>query len=61
MIGILTHVFCTSGPNLVILAGMDEELLWGQGQNGVNLDFDLILDLEGQGRPLHNTIGTLTK
>ena len=28
----------------------------GQAQNGANLDFDLIFDLEGQGRSLHKTI-----
>ena len=38
-LGILTKVFCTSGPNLVILAWMGDELWWGQAQNGVNFDF----------------------
>ena len=38
-IGILTNVFCTSGPNLVILVLMGGELWCGQAQNGVNLDF----------------------
>ena len=33
---ILTNAFCTSGPNLVFLAGMREELWCGQAQNGVN-------------------------
>ena len=60
-VGILTNVFCTSGPNLVILAWMDDELWCGQAQNGVNLDFDLIFDLEGQGQSLDETIETLTK
>ena len=36
--GILTKVFCTFGPNLVILA-----------QNEVNFDFEVKFDLEGQG------------
>ena len=40
-IGILTKVFCTSGPNLVILAWMGGELWCEQAQNGVNLDFQV--------------------
>ena len=40
---------------------MGEELSCGQAQNGVNLDFHLIFDVEGQGRSLHKTIQTLTK
>ena len=47
-IGILTNVFCTSGPNLVILGWMGDELWCGQAQNGVNFDFDLKFDLEVQ-------------
>ena len=39
--GILTKVFRTSGPNLVILAWMGGELWRGQAQNGVNLDFQV--------------------
>ena len=58
--GILTKVFCTSGPTLVILAGIGDELWCGQSQNGVNLDFWVKLDLDGQGRLLHKTIKTLT-
>ena len=60
-IGILTNVFWTSGPNLVILAWMGDELWCGQAQNGVNFDFDLKFDLEGQGWLPPKTIGTLTK
>ena len=59
--GILTKVFCTSGPNLVILAWMGGELWCGQAQNGVNLDFQVKFDLEGQGRSVHKKIGILTK
>ena len=33
-IGILTKVFCTSGPNLVVLARTGDELSHGQAQNG---------------------------
>ena len=40
---------------------MGDELSRGQALNGVNLDFDLVFGLEGQGRWLHIAIGTLTK
>ena len=40
-IGILTKVFCTSGPNLVVLAWTGDELSHGQAQNGVNFDFEV--------------------
>ena len=32
-----------------------------QSQNGVNLDIQVKFDIEGQGRSVHKTIGTLTK
>ena len=60
-IGILTKVFCTSGPNLVVLAPTGDELLHGLAQNGVNFDFEVKFDLEGQGQSLPKTIGILTK
>ena len=59
--GILTKVFCTSGPNLVVLAWTDDELLCGQAQNGVNFDFEGKFDLEGKGQSPPKTIRTLTK
>ena len=40
---------------------MGGELWCGQVQNGVNLDFQVKFDLEGHGRSVHKTIGTLTK
>ena len=40
-IGILTKVFCTSGPKLVILAWTGDDLWCGQAQNWVNFDFKL--------------------
>ena len=40
---------------------MGDELWCGQAQNGVNFDFDLKFDLEGQGWLPPKTIGTLTK
>ena len=44
-IGILTKVFCTAGPNLVVLAQTGGELLHRQAQNGVNFDFEVKFDL----------------
>ena len=46
--GILTKVFSTSGPNLVALAWTGDELSRGQARNGVNFDFEVKFDLEGQ-------------
>ena len=60
-IGILTKVFCTSGPNFVVLAWTGDELSHGQAQNGVNFDFEVKFDLEGQGQSPPKTIGILTK
>ena len=60
-IGILTklHVFCTSGPNLVVLALTGDELSRRQAQNGVNFDFEVKFDLECQGQSPPKTIGIL--
>ena len=46
----LTKVFSTSGPNLVALAWTVDELSREQAQNGVNFDFEVKFDLEGQGQ-----------
>ena len=48
--GILTKVFytCTSDANLVVLAWLLDELLCGQAQSGVNLEFKVKFDLEGR-------------
>ena len=59
--GILTKVFSTSGPNLVALAWTGDELSHRQAQNGVNFDFEVKFDLEGQGQSPPKTIGILTK
>ena len=40
---------------------MGGELWCEQAQNGVNLDFQVKFDLEGQGQSVHKTMGTLTK
>ena len=59
--GILNKVFSTSGPNLVALAWTGDELSRGEAQNGVNFDFEVKFDLEGQGQLPPKTIGILTK
>ena len=59
--GFLTKVFSTSGPNLVALAWTVDELSCEQAQNGVNFDFEVKFDLEGQGQSPPKTIGILTK
>ena len=59
--GILNKVFSTSGPNLVALAWTGDELWRGQAQNGVNFDFEVKFDLEGQGQSPLKTIGILTE
>ena len=59
--GILTKVLSTSGPNLVALAWTGDELPRGQPQNGVNFDFEVKFDLEGQGQSPPKTLGILTK
>ena len=61
LIGILTQVFCTFGPNLVILAWTGDELSYREAQNGVTFDFEVKFDLEGQGQSPPKTIGILTK
>ena len=43
------------------LAWTDDELSRGQAQNGVNFDFEVKFDLEGQGQSPPKTIGILTK
>ena len=61
LIGILTQVFCTFGPNLVILAWTGDELSCRQAQNGVTFDFEVKFDLKGQSQSPPKTIGILTK
>ena len=45
----------------MILTWRGDELSHGQAQNGVNFDFEVKYDLEGQGQSPPKTIGTLTK
>ena len=61
LIGILTQVFCTFGPNVVILAWIGDELSCRQAENRVTFDFEVKFDLEGQGQSRPKTIGILTK
>ena len=60
-IGILTKVFCTSVPYLVVLAWTGDELSCGQAQNGVNFGFQVKFDHVGRGQSPPKTIGILTK
>ena len=61
LIGILTQVFCTYGPNLVILAWTGDELLCREAQNGVTFNFEVKFDLGGQGHSPPKTMVILTK
>ena len=45
----------------MIQAWRGDELSHGQTQNGVNFDFEVKFDLEGQGQSPPKTKGTLTK
>ena len=60
-LGILTKVFCTSGPNLVVPAQRVMSYRTDKLKNGVNFDFEVKFDLEGQGQSPQKTIGILTK
>ena len=52
---------CIFVPNLEIVTSIGGELWHGQAQNGVNFDFGVKFDLEGQGQLFHKTTGILTK
>ena len=45
----------------MVLARRSDDLSHGQAQNGVNFDFEVKFELEGQGQSLPKTIGILTK
>ena len=47
---VLTVLKCICGPNWEILSWTGDELSHGQAQNGVNFDFEVKFDLEGQGQ-----------
>ena len=61
LIGILTQLFGTFGPNFVVLAWTGDELSCQQAQNWVIFDFEVKFDLEGQCQSPPKTIGILTK
>ena len=52
---------CIFVPNLEIVTSIGGELWHGQAQNGVNFDFEVTFDLEGQCQSPPKTIGILTK
>ena len=52
---------CIFVPNLEIVTSIGGELWHGQAQNGVNFEFEVKFDLEGQGQSPPKTIGILTK
>ena len=52
---------CICCPNLEILTRIGGELWFGEAQNGVNFEFGVKFDLEGQGHLPPKTIGNLTK
>ena len=51
---------CIFVPNLEIVTSIGGESWHGQAQNGVNFDFEVKFDLEGQGQSPPKTIGILT-
>ena len=61
LVGIWTVLRCSFVPNLEIVTSIGGELWYGQAQNGVNFDFEVKFDLEGQGQSTPQTIGILTK
>ena len=58
---IYTKLFCTSGPNLVVLAKTGDTLSRGQAPNGVSFDLEVNFDLEGQGQSPSKTLRILAK
>ena len=61
LVGIWTVLRCIFVSNLEIVTLIGGELLYGQAQNGVNFDFEVKFDLEGEAQSLPKTIGILTK
>ena len=59
LVRIWTVLRCTFVPNLEIVTSIGGELWYGQTQNGVNFDFEVKFDRQGQLTP--KTIGILTK
>ena len=61
LVGIWTVLRCIFVPNLEIVTSIGGESWHGQLQNGVNFDFEVKFDLEGQAQSPPKTIGILTK
>ena len=61
LVGIWIVLRCIFVPNLEIVTSIGGELWHGQAQNGVNFEFEVKFDLEGQGQSPPKTIGILTK
>ena len=61
LVGIWTVLRCIFVPNVEIVTSIGGGLWHGQVQNGVNFDFGVQFDLEGQGQLSHKTIGISTK
>ena len=61
LVGIWTVLRCIFVPKLEIATSIGGELWHGQAQNGVNFDFEVEFDLEGQGQSPSKTIEILTK
>ena len=54
LVGIWTVLRCIFVPNLEIVTSIGDELWHAQAQNGVNFDFGVQFDLEGQGQSPQN-------
>ena len=61
LVGIWTVLRCIFVPYLEIVTSIGGELWHGQVQNGVNFDFEVKFDHEGQGQSPPKPIGILTK
>ena len=61
LVGIWIVLRCIFVPNLEIVTSIGGELWLAQAQNGVNFDFGVQFDLEGQGQSPPKTKGILTK
>ena len=61
LVGIWTVLRCIFVPNLEIVTPIGGELWHAQAENGVNFDFGVQFDLEGQVQSPPKTIGIFTK
>ena len=61
LVGIWTVLRYIFVPNLATVTSIVGELWHGQSQNGVNFDFEVKFDIEGQCQSHPKTIGILTK